>query len=58
MTHEKQFALWQKKCKRCEHLWTPRKATLPKWCPRCHSRYWSQNEAPPKGRRPKKLNQE
>lgn len=27
-------------CLRCGHEWPPRKAKLPKWCPKCKSPYW------------------
>lgn len=31
-------------CLRCGHVWTPRKNTLPKYCPnpKCNSPYWNQ----------------
>lgn len=35
-------------CLRCDHDWYPRKAELPKTCPKCRSPYWNQprrNEA-------------
>lgn len=28
------------KCEKCNHLWSPRKKTKPKICPKCKSAYW------------------
>lgn len=28
------------RCLRCGHEWLPRKASKPKWCPKCNSPYW------------------
>lgn len=30
-----------RRCNRCEHIWRPRYATLPKNCPKCTSPYWN-----------------
>jgi predicted nucleic acid-binding Zn-ribbon protein len=28
-------------CKRCGHIWKPRKEKLPKACPKCRNPYWN-----------------
>lgn len=34
-------AITKLRCLRCEHEWYPRKAELPKTCPKCRSPYWN-----------------
>jgi hypothetical protein len=36
------FELPKAKCKRCGHIWTPRKADV-RLCPKCISAFWDQD---------------
>lgn len=40
MLYTYDMKLLKLKCKRCEHIWIPRKEKKPLTCPKCRSPYW------------------
>lgn len=34
----------QLKCKRCDHVWLPRKPGVPVTCPKCGNPYWNRKK--------------
>ena len=41
------------RCLRCAHSWIPRKETVPKACPKCHSPYYDRLRGQKRGPKPR-----
>ena len=41
----KNYRIPKLNCLRCGYNWVPRSASLPKMCPKCHSRLWNHGKA-------------